>query len=371
MSFIFVRLRVNPTRGSTLVRFVCGVLFSIVLLILASSATSLAEDSLTVWMIRSPGLDWSSPRSLTTSMLKHELRSHALGHVVVEIQCDDQHTYAGIANRWSDEMRIDVLIHGAGLGVLFGLFEGELQDPTEIPSELQKMASNGRVDYISFLISHDNCERAFVYAEQYRELQATRQAAPRIGKKDQHTTPAQQIYYGFPAQARLGEGAGCSGYAVSFLEVLGLKEQFMLDRWTLNKLVPQDTIGMPLFQGPVSILQMLEHSPEQWAEANEPNVPFFAWDPDLMFDDVQKQMQDPNLVTVRDGISGITLDRSTAPVPTEPIFLNDPFKAPTDPTVIYHDQSELAARWQSAKVIPLPKASEAPSKANRAIHLAI
>lgn len=318
-------------------------------LLLLTSITAQA-DELTLLFIRSPEINWSSPRSLAKSTVTSMSQSYGLGHVNIRIACSHREVFTGIYNRYTNATKDAVTKKGMGLGVLFNLFEGLLQNPKNIVPSFSKLSEDNRTNFLTFKINPATCQRLLDYHDQYAELQNTRHRSVR--GRGQNPNHEQQIYYGFPALARLGEGAGCSGFAVSFLEVAGLKEQWMVNEWTQFYRVPETTVGQPLRPISVSLSSMLFGAPKRWATENEKHYPLFFWDPDLMVKSTQKKMASGNFQVVKMyGSSGYILDRTQIPTPHEPIFLNNPETNATNPTTIYRDVNELNRRYEISRRI--------------------
>lgn len=320
----------------------------VLLVLLTLFSSTVSADELTLMFIKSPEINWNSPRSLANSTVASMTKSYGLGHVNVKIKCEYREVYTGIYNRFTDETKGAVLKKGQGLGVLFNLFEGTLQQPKFIAPSFEKLAKDHRTNFITFKISSSTCERLLEYHDQYQELMKLRQSQPRL--KNQLTNEAQQIFYGFPAISRMGEGGGCSGFAISFLEVAGIKEEWMLNEWSQEVLVPMMSVGKPMRDANVSFTSMILSSPKRWATAHEPHFPLFFWDPDLMYKSLDSKIKSGEFETrLEFKTKGIVIDRSRVPTPLEPIFFNDPKERPSDPRAVYSDLNELKRRYEISK----------------------
>jgi len=322
---------------------------TLLLLSLLLSTTFASADELTLMFIRSPEISWTSPRALAKSTVSSIDSKYGLGHVNIRIACQGQKTvHTGIYNRFTNQTTDAVRKNGQGLGVLFNLFEGLLQKPGTVAPTFEKLTKRGRTNFITFKISRNTCQRLLTYHNQYWQIYKQRTKLPRArGQKPDHT---QQIFYGFQAIPRYGEGGGCSAFAVSFLEVAGLKEEWMLKEWTQNLRVPVAAVGMPMTSQHISLADMLFSSPLRWASPTEPHFPLFFWDPDKMFEHTNARL---NSRQYREemlyGSRGYSIDRSYLPTPTEPIFLNDPFEQPSDPREFYSDMDELGRRYELSR----------------------
>jgi len=118
-----------------------------------------------------------------------------------------------------------------------------------------------------------------------------------------------RLQYGFPCEPRRKEGAGCTAFAMSFLEIAGLlRPEFK--SWQQKILVSQNLIGR--HEQGVSVTETLtSRESRQWGAAETARELHF-WDPDLMFQWTKiYKRRSPEMV----------IDARTTPVPTEPIWL--------------------------------------------------
>jgi hypothetical protein len=326
--------------------------FLIVILSVLSVTQTVSANELTLLITRSPGIDWASPRTLAKTTVSGMTKPHGLGHVNIKVNCGNREILTGNTTRWGKDTRNLVTKEHYGLGVLFNVFEGLLDNPKFIIPSFQKLALDSRTNFVTFKVSAPTCQRLLDYHDQYQLLMKNRLSLKRASAmKANHD---QQIGYGFPTLARYGEGGGCSGFAVSFLEIAGIKEQWMVNEWSQQVLVPQTTVGLPMTNFKVGLRSLLTSSPKRWALPTEPHFPLFFWDPDMMFKDTVKRALSGKVeVASLNGAPGIILDRTNIPTPSEPLFLNDPFNAPTDPKNAYKDLNELKRRYEISKQISL------------------
>jgi len=320
-------------------------LLPILTLLLSSQAFA---NEISLMFVRSPKIDWTSPRSLTNSTLTGGTKPYGLGHVNIRVQCGDKQAYTGIYNRYKNETTAALLRQDQGFGVLFNLFEGLLQKDKSVIERFEKLGKTGRTSFVTFKVSPEACQRAMTYHEEYWQIHNERQAVPRLKKQPvEHT---QKVFYGFPAISRYGEGGGCSGFGISFLEVAGIKEQWMVDLWTSTYLAPEATVGKPMTDKDVPISYMVFSSPKRWATEDEPHFKLFFWDPDKMHDDTLARVASEKYETgVLHGAKGIIIDRTNVPVPDEPIFLRDTKNNVSDARAIYNDVEELERRYEFSK----------------------
>jgi len=300
-------------------------------------ASSVHADSVTLHVIRSPYLDWRSPRGLANTTVDNStgLFGHPpypIGHVMVELNCGGTKTFSGMIQRYYDEAQNLVLHRGYALGILFHSFTGRMQSTTSAQSIVRSWAKNVRYASIQFAVSPEACART-------KEFYATL------------TTENLLPWYGFPSRTEYGEGGGCTWYATSFLRGAGILENWMIKEWGRFVRVPPAAVGGPLTGKYISLNGML-NGPTRWAKENEPHFPLFLYDPDLMYAWAKKVHSTPTSpevqpwgpVTSHRVGSGLylELDRQASPVPTTPLFESKN----SDPRDILKDPTLLNTRWE-------------------------
>lgn len=294
-------------------------LISFIFLGLFSSTIWASKQELTLYFIPSPqGIDWSSPTNLAFSTLKNVLsfKPRFMGHVFVELKCQDQHELTGMAAQNLDYLN-QLLIQEKGLGILYHGFEGRLEDKNTSQKELQEFLKNGKASFTRFELSPSQCQRAMNYLDEYRKNNVQR-------------------YYGLAHRPRYGEGAGCSAFGVSFLEVLNILDQEMKESWSESINIPLKFAGSPLTDNRISFLNLLLNA-HSWAKEGESSQRLTFWSPDKMHEWVLKKVklkQASYQVLKIENASGVLFNKSHFPAPEGPIWLQhlDPIyqKKPTN-----------------------------------------
>ncbi len=275
------------------------------LLILSLEAFASAPSELSLYFIPSPfGIDWSTPSSLamTAAKNKFSFKSHFMGHVWVEIKCENGEELTGMVAAKPDYL-YQILIEQRGLGVLYHSFDGRLEDKKDIEIEKQELFKEGRINFVKFILNKKQCERALGYATEYRKFNVGR-------------------HYGLANRPRWGEGAGCSAFGASFVDVLNILDHEMKQSWSQTVNIPLELAGPPVKEETVSLYKILTHS-KSWAKDNEPHKSLTFWDPDLMFKWVNKkvtQKQAGYSIEKIENAQGIVFDKSHFPTPEEPIW---------------------------------------------------
>jgi len=295
------------------------------------------SDSVTLYAMPSPaGIDWRNPHELAKSVLWNHLTfvpftlSHRIGHANVEILCESnrqvakRHILTGMTNSAGtgpSDLKLLVL-NGVGLGILLHNFAGTLQSESEIQQDLtERFQAQGAVSFIRFEISSATCAHLTHYFDEYRERGF-----------DQH--------YGLPNRPRYGEGAGCSAFAMSFLELVGILDhpsfQAFKRSWSKTIRIPDRLVAKSYTQS--------SHSPEwlglwrlllpfrealSWAiEQEETAREVFFWDPDAIYHWIEAQWNsaDENSSGVfrrehKHAAIGLTADVTHIRVPQGPVWL--------------------------------------------------
>lgn len=284
------------------------------LLLLLSPVAALAgENHLTLHFLPSPGrMDWNSPRSLAWTALKNRLsmRDRFMGHVFVDLKCSDKRELTGMRAGNFDYLN-QLLWENRGLGVLFHSFEGRLESSSELAPEIEGLLKEGKVNFTRFLLNDGQCSRLTTYFREYRANKVDR-------------------YYGLANRPLYGEGAGCSAFAVSFLEVAEIMDEEMKDNWGNSINVPLELSGPPLRDEGINILKVM-FSADSWALERETHRKLFFWDPDRMYHWTEEKLKGPLPARMKklqlEKSLGLVLDMSEKPVPQKPIW-----RQHTDPT---------------------------------------
>lgn len=267
----------------------------------------MATDVLTLYFIPSPvGMNWSSPKDLAWSALLNRIsfKSRFMGHVWAEVKCEEKREITGMVGKRFDYFN-QLLLENRGLGILYHSFEGRLETAEDIDAEMKTLAETGeRLNFVSFKIGKDNCQRLMTYLKEYREKNVGR-------------------YYGLANRPLYGEGSGCSAFGASFLEVAGLLDQDIKDAWSGAVNIPLAFSGPPLRDEGVNLLKLMFNA-GKWAREDEDHKKLFFWDPDKMFQWTKARIEAPtkfNVTPTQIGnAKGIIIDKSHLPAPLGPIF---------------------------------------------------
>lgn len=274
-------------------------------------------DQLVLFNIPSPrGINWHSPHTLLKSVIKNHNSgaSHEIGHVFVGVYCSDTgmtgepDVLTGMTSA-SDNSEELLRERGYGLGILFHNFEGRLNSAEEARQDIWLGLRTGRLSYLAFDISRSTCQRLVEYEMEYRQRGYDRN-------------------YGLPNRPLYGEGAGCSAYGVSFLDIAGVESGIFSGQWTRSLRAPYDLVGGPMTGNFVPVGDIFVNPLLRWATAEEPHFPINFWEPDLMHAYVLRVARGDYALPFKGVIEiwgrayGVRMDVTHIPTPSAPFFRN-------------------------------------------------
>lgn len=298
--------------------------------ILAARPSASHADELTLFNYVSPGLDWSTPQRLGKTMLEgysayvRELkgvRVHPIGHVAVELKCDTSafgpaiHFSTAMEPSSNTEAARVLLVDQAGLGVLFFDLKGELDDTAYVQKTNAKHVKMGKgMNFVTFKIRPSSCQRLVQYYSEY--------IARGYG-----------AHYGLQNRPRYGEGAGCSAFGISFIDIAGFLTDEWKTAWSRTIVAPAALTGGQLNPGnkvPFSSILKDIDSTRRWAYDWEPHYSIFFYDPDLIYawvNDVYERESHQALgeaeLTSMGPLRGLIIDRTSVETPTDPIWITN------------------------------------------------
>ncbi len=273
---------------------------------------------LTLYFIPSPyRIDWSTPTSVAKDIVKNKLSFHRrfMGHVNIELDYENDegkpvHILTGMAASKLNAVPL-LLKKQIGLGILFHSFPGKVESKEELVPELDSYFEKGNeaINFVRFKINRDTAKRVEEYVATY--------VKENVGQ-----------YYGLVNSPLHGEGAGCSAFGASFLDVAGILEDEYKKAWTHNLKVPHSLAGAPITNKKTSFFKLLLKK-QKWSDGSDDHHEIFFWDPDLMHKWVEEKLAGHNkttnpfeIVNIKNS-RGLEIDVTTAHTPTAEIFKHD------------------------------------------------
>lgn len=234
-----------------------------------------ASYELNLYFYPSPlGVDWRSPFHLTKSAVLNSfsLKKRMIGHVSVELVGEHPTRFVGMSTKHFKQNKKLLVADGLGLGILLHQYPGHLEKESDLAAERDDRFESGRFSFIKFQLSRDSYLKVYRYLTEYEEQNKFAQ-------------------YGLPNRPRYGEGAGCSAFAISFLEIANVLDKEFQMEWSGKVKLPEKLIGTKNIK--VSIFKLIfpNHQNLNWAKPNEPGIEISFWDPDKMHAWVQKKIQ--------------------------------------------------------------------------------
>ena len=272
----------------------------VALLIGLSNIHARAEE-LTLF-VRAPekSVDWSTPATLARSALQHtfSFRDSFLGSAWVELTCGPKRTLAGV-RPLSTSFLSALLIHGQGLSVIAQNFQGTF----ETPDNLEKKRLQHNVRFLALKLSPLQCQRALRYLSEFQANKVERN-------------------YSLGVKPRTADGASAASFAVSFLEILNLLDQEMIEAWTRTIHVPVTLAGPPLKDQKIGVYRLLNNL-GSWAREGEKSIPVKFIDSELIHKWIGQKLvrsKAPMLPGTEVTPQGIILKRDHFPTPSDPLW---------------------------------------------------
>ena len=265
---------------------------------------------LVLFFYPSPGLDWSSPRSLFWCTLRNRVifrRPRSIGHVSVMVRTPTGFYFTGKTQKYGHEGQREVLLDGYGMGILMHTFVGEMERAEELaPEALSRSMKKDYLGFARFEINEGIATRITDYLREYVERGA-------------------HNFYGMRPRPRYAEGGGCGPFAASVVDIAGFLSDEMRAEWTREFCIPYALIGGPGYKRYVGFWEIFFTS--KWATRDEKHELAQFWDPDLMYQWMIRHRNDPkkkDSVEIWNQALGICFNYKNSPIPTEPLFLKNP-----------------------------------------------
>jgi hypothetical protein len=230
-------------------------------------------DEITIHFMPAPvEINWSNPHALLVSTIMSGLtitksKQHAIGHVSVELKCDSMnlHHFSGMTSKNADPT-LNVLIRNYGMAALFVVNKGKHETSKDVKKYVSKHHRVGRSSFFTVEVQPESCARAYAYYKEFDELG--------YGK----------MYSGLNLRPRYREGAGCSAYGASYLDINNVLIPEIEAEWMTSVLVPMKYVGKPMTDKKISVFKILKAVNARWAKPHEPHIPLHFYDPDKMHD---------------------------------------------------------------------------------------
>lgn len=231
-------------------------------------------DHLDLLIYRAPEpLDWQSPGRLVRSMTKNLSAKvdgkdypHPISHVNIRLQCRHETIFRGMTSIKSNGAYLwDFLVKGVSLDTMLINQSGRSYSEKEILTWLKPLTEKGYVRQLRLLLNSNQCARLRRYVDLYQ------------------STGLINIYGGLRSDPLLGQGAGCSAFAVSFLRILGLDSASLRKNWQRSLRIPLELLSVKHDRARISFLGYLRGKDRPWASSAEEHIVLKFWDPEKMY----------------------------------------------------------------------------------------
>jgi hypothetical protein len=295
-------------------------------LIAASDSSLSAYNRLTVYVIPSRvKYNWSSPHTLYRSYIKNARKNlfsktnYNLGHAFLDLQTKDpdERIFTGMRSASAKEKKELIFRDYYGLAILGCGMSGRFESEEELSYKLKKFSRKGQLAFLEFIISNEATERLQEFYISY--------------KAHADSCPTGVRYGGAYWPRYKGEGAGCSAFVISFLDLAGLmKNEF--EEWLIKIDIPMSLIGGPYNRDNEVRMKDIRKA-KSWANTGDSTANNYEhlemYDPTLMFEWIQteiennQRLQEVSITPVQMGKArGLRIDSRNQPLPElEDLFI--------------------------------------------------
>jgi len=273
-------------------------------------------------------LDWDSPCSLYKTVFKSFVstitkpKNPFMGHVFIKFSSSflDETLYAGMSYKDKNEQREYLFKDKIGLGILGVPLKGRLENPNDLMYYLDYHAKQKDLAFVRFEIGDHAARDVIDFFHQF--------TTPFNG----NNAPC-DFYGGIFWPRYEHEGAGCTAFAISMLDVAGIRGE-EINSWKRTINIPKDLIGGEFNDNnKVKCKQIKKHN--SWAsesESEDTYVAFEIYDPQLIYEwiisqrNLSKNLRQPGYLPVEEAnIPGFISDRRVLKIAIdEPLFRTRP-----------------------------------------------
>jgi hypothetical protein len=190
-----------------------------------------------------------------------------VGHVMVKVTCDDGFLFKGGMTDADHLEERRLLEMGYGFSLAFIGTKGTIHSGLRY-DDVYKLIISKNYPFINirFQLSESNCQRLKTYHNEFLEYSV-------------------QKRFGLAFRPRYKEGAGCSSFGSSFVDVGSILEPEWESQWTRTLLVPLEVIGNP-DEGKIVKVEdiFLGKIGRRWARPEEAHRPLYFWEVQKIYD---------------------------------------------------------------------------------------
>ncbi len=183
-------------------------------------------------------IEWDNPSLLFKTTIKcylnAALRKHyyVIGHVIARISSSklDSAYYVAMNGAVQSEKVEYVMKKKVGLGVLGSTIKGRIEPVDHIHQGIELYAKRGKVAYLKFKINEQAVDRIMEFVHYYQQ------------KNESGNAPC-EFYNGALWPRYEKEGAGCSAFCLTLLDIANVLPAEAKDEWIRSVNIPMELIG--------------------------------------------------------------------------------------------------------------------------------
>lgn len=203
----------------------------------------------------------------------HHQPLRPIGHVLIELKKGSSSLITGMVPDYPSDFKHSVFKDKSGLGILFKVVDGHLEQTEIIRPELDSRTQNARAAFITYNISDSAYEYLKVYIDSF-------------------TARGYDKLYNGENEPRMGKGGGCSAFGVSFLELINAMQPEYDEFWTVKVDIPDRLMTQPTSPKKINLLKVLFSF--NWAKKNEHSSSLMLYDPYLIYKWIKKKWNKEN-----------------------------------------------------------------------------
>lgn len=203
------------------------------LILLTLTSFNLYSAEINLYAINSPTqLNWTTPKSLLVSTIKnyarlgHGKRSrHKIGHAYLGFKCDGEvEVISGMTSGPGFGAKQSLFSDKVGMSVILMDNNGHFQDHEESLKDIMDLSEAYRVNKLQIEVSNEQCLEAKKWHADYSASESF-------------------IYGGVDKRPLLGEGSGCTAYAMSFFDVANVNFDLFNKFFMRTIFIPNNLLG--------------------------------------------------------------------------------------------------------------------------------
>jgi len=278
------------------------------------------SNDITIYVITSCGpIDWSNPsklfKSLNICYINAALRKnyYIIGHTIARINSPllSKPLFVAMSGVSNTEKLKLVFIKKLGLGALGATIQGHIESEESIKKGIKLYTKRGNIAFIKFLIPEKSIQRVLKFVEYYQNRELKK------------FIPA-DMYNGALYPRYENEGAGCSAFGISLLDVANILPAESKD-WSVKLKLPMTLIGGEFNNNPWSMCKTKSWFNGEGIEGIE-FINHTMYDPSIIYNwIINKRFKNDSIFQpiVENEISGLIVDRRNIIVDeNEPILLH-------------------------------------------------